>query len=110
MAKKAEPYKEGSGWPLRRRVFGQDFHVSGQPTKGAAEKAMQKPLTPLSERGKPKGNLSVPMSAFRAEARAGSFVTEDRVVRRARLHHDAEHGRAAQRRREVSAKAGNRAW
>ena len=40
MAKKAEPYKEGSGWSLRRRVFGQDFYVSGQPTKGAAEKAM----------------------------------------------------------------------
>jgi integrase len=55
MAKKAEPYKEGSGWSLRRRVFGQDFYVSGQPTKGAAEKAMQRLLTPLSERGKPKG-------------------------------------------------------
>ncbi len=55
MVKKAEPYKEGSGWSLRRRVFGQDFYVSGRPTKGAAEQAMQKLLTPLSERGKPKG-------------------------------------------------------
>ena len=55
MAKKATPYKEGSGWSLRRRVFGRDFYVSGQPTKGAAEKAMDKLLTPLSERGKPKG-------------------------------------------------------
>lgn len=55
MAKQAEPRKEGIGWSLRRRVFGQDFYVSGKATKAAAEKAMEKLLKPLSERGRPKG-------------------------------------------------------
>lgn len=55
MAKVAKPYKEGSCWSLRRRVFGQDLFVSGQATGAAAKKAMDKLVTGLEELGKPKG-------------------------------------------------------
>ena len=42
MANPAKPYKEGSGWALRRRLSGQDFFVSGKRTSAAAKKAMDK--------------------------------------------------------------------
>lgn len=40
MAKVAKPYEEGSGWSLRRRVFGQDLFESGHASGAAAKKAM----------------------------------------------------------------------
>jgi integrase len=55
MAKVAKPYEEGSGWSLRRRVFGQDLFVSGHASGAAAKKAMDKLVQGLESRGKPKG-------------------------------------------------------
>jgi integrase len=51
----AKPYKEGTGWSMRRRVLGQDLYVSGHKTVTAAKKAMEDLVKPLKLRGKPKG-------------------------------------------------------
>jgi integrase len=55
MAKKAEPYRDGSGWAMRRRILGQNLFVSGHKTAAAANKAMDALVTPLLKRGAPKG-------------------------------------------------------
>ena len=55
MAKVAKPYKEGSGWSIRRRLFGQELFESGYATGAAAKKAMDKVVQGLEGRGKPKG-------------------------------------------------------
>ena len=55
MAKVAKPYKEGSGWSIRRRLFGQQLFESGHATGAAAKKAMDKLVQGLEGRGKPKG-------------------------------------------------------
>jgi len=56
MAKQAtKPHKEGSGWSLRRRVFGQDLFESGHATAAAAKRAMDKVVLGLQQLGKPKG-------------------------------------------------------
>jgi len=69
MAKVAKPYEEGSGWSLRRRVFGQDLFVSGHASGAAAKKAMDKLVTGLEELGKPKG--------FRYISKNGRLDIED---------------------------------
>src|SRR5512147_545028 len=55
MAADAKPYKEGKTWSMRRSVFGQELFVSGCATSAAAKKEMAKRLTPLLQRGAPKG-------------------------------------------------------
>lgn len=55
MAADAKPYKEGKTWSMRRRVLGQELFVSGCATSAAAKKEMGKLVTPLQQRGAPKG-------------------------------------------------------
>lgn len=55
MARQAAPYREGAGWSMRRRVFGQDLYVSGHSSQTAARQAMEALVKPLSRRGQPKG-------------------------------------------------------
>ncbi|MCX9154623.1 site-specific integrase [Niveibacterium sp. 24ML] len=55
MAKVAEPFREGAGWSMRRRVMGQDLYVSGQKSRTAARDAMEALVSPLRDHGRPKG-------------------------------------------------------
>lgn len=51
----AKPYKEGTGWSMRRRILGQDLFVSGCRSAGAAKKKSDSLVAALESRGKPQG-------------------------------------------------------
>jgi hypothetical protein len=55
MPKVAKPYREASGWSMRRRIHGRDLYVSGQPTARKASEAMDELVARLHIDGRPKG-------------------------------------------------------
>jgi integrase len=53
--KAANPYQEGNGWSMRRRVKGVELYVSGHPSATAARKEMADQVGVMTSGGKPKG-------------------------------------------------------
>jgi len=51
----AKPYRDGSGWAMRRRFQGHDVFVSGCATRAAARKKMDERVSELTSGGKANG-------------------------------------------------------